>query len=180
MGKIRNMHIKTPLIWQCNITQGCILNLTRPLFNPSLTGFAKKFFNRILKKWGFWKSYQILKYSFSVHFIEAITQCTDMIWKILSFFLDFDGANSLITLLKSRFLIPMFHKLPDSYRDWHLIFPVGNFLCTSIFQYSSTEGFLEIFFDWLLCKNSGGKIYRTFSVVEQNHILNFNISSGRM
>ena len=115
MGKIRNMHIKTPTIWQCNITQGCFLDLKRPLFDLCITGFVKKFFNRILEKWAFRQSYLPLKCAFSVHFNEIVTQ-----WTILSVFLDSDGENSQITLKNDGFFYTIFHWLPDSYRDWHL------------------------------------------------------------
>ena len=84
-------------------------------------GFAQIFFNRNLEKWGFWQSYLPLKCSFSVHSSEIATQWSNMIWEILSVFLDSDGANCQITLSKWWFFFhTRFHWLPDSYRDWHL------------------------------------------------------------
>ena len=101
MWKIINMHVKNPPIWNYNITQGYMfLYLERPLFDLCITEFAQNFFNRMLEKWGFWQSYLSLKCSFLVHFNEIITQCTNMIWKILSFLLDSDSASSQIKLSK--------------------------------------------------------------------------------
>ena len=53
MEKIWNVHVKTPPIWQCNITQGYFLYLKITLFNLCITGFAQKFFNITLEKMGF-------------------------------------------------------------------------------------------------------------------------------
>ena len=90
MGKIRNMNVKTPPIWHKNITQECFLK-DHYLISASL---------HLLRNFAI-ECYLPLKCSFfSVHFNEIITQSTNMTWKILSFFLDSDGANSKITLSK--------------------------------------------------------------------------------
>ena len=101
MGKIRNMHVKTPPIWKYNFSQECFFQLKKKDF--CITEFAKNLFNKIFEKLGFWQSYLLLKYSFSVHFNGIITQFIKMLWKIVSFFLDSDGAKSKIKLPKCCF-----------------------------------------------------------------------------
>ena len=48
MRKIRNIHVNTTHTWQYDFTQGCFLYLNRPLFDLCITGFASKFFERVI------------------------------------------------------------------------------------------------------------------------------------
>ena len=87
------------------------------LISASLDLLRKFSIIECLKKWGLWQSCMPLKCAFSVHFNEIITQCNN-IWKILSFFLDSNGAN-LLNFQNCRFFHTMIHPLPDFYKDWH-------------------------------------------------------------
>ena len=112
MGKIRNMHLKIPQIWQCNITHGCLKLFEKTIIWSSSASFiCAKIFQLNLRKMRFLTKLSAFKMFMINAFRKNVTRLSSMIWKILHS----DGANSQITLSKWCFHT-MFHPLPESYR----------------------------------------------------------------